>query len=246
MADLGTTTSTPAPPPPAEDATTHRRVRRRRSLPGGRAVAGAFLITAAAVGVFAAYLNATAAPSDRWLVAAQDVTRGTVIEASMLDEVAMDVPAEHQSALVEAGNLDAVVGRVALGPLRAGDLLQDTTVLTDAPPSNASTFTFSVSSSRVALQGDLSSGDTVDIVATYDDTTMYVARDVELRGDPAAGDAGTSLTIAADSPDVVLAVANALDVADVFVLRSPPEGAGDGDLPPPFRASTRTSGNGGS
>lgn len=234
MADLGTTTSTP-PTVSGNGSGPTRTVRRRRSLPGGRAIAGAFLITAAAVGVFAAYLNATALPSDSWLVAASEIAPGTVLEAGALDMVAMDVPAAQSTQLVPAERIDDVVGRVALGPVRTGDLLQWTTVLADEPPDGASTFTFSVPGSRVALRGDLAAGDTIDIVATYSDTTVYVARDIALLTRPAAGsgDGAATITIAVEDPGTVLAVANALDSARVFVVRSDPDGGGE--LPPPFQ-----------
>lgn len=244
MADLGTTTApsgtatTSAP----EAADTGRRVRRRRSLPGGRAVAGAFLITAAAVGVFAAYLNATAAPATEWVVATRDLPRGTVLEPGMLDAVPIDVPVAQQDAMVPAARREDVAGRVTLGPVREGDLLQWTTVLAVEPPAGSSTFTFALPSSRVAHRGDLAAGDTIDVVATYSDTTIYVARDVELLLNPAATEAGTSLTVAVDSPDTVLAIANALDTAQVHALRSPPDG--DGTLPPPYRPLQAATGGG--
>src|SRR5690606_28245478 len=101
-----TSTNGSGPPGP-------RSVRRRRSLPGGRAVAGAFLVTAAAAGVFAAYLDATAAPSTAWLVAAGDIAPGDVLDGADLDAVAMEVPAAQQDRLVPADARDRVVGRGA-------------------------------------------------------------------------------------------------------------------------------------
>lgn len=234
MADLGTTTAA-SPEVSDNGAGPGRRVRRRRSLPGGRAVAGAFLVTAAAVGVFAAYLDATAEPSSRWLVATTEIAPGEEVEASMLDEVAIEVPVAQQDSLVPASDLDQIAGRVALGPVRAGDLLQRTTVLAVERPDGASTFTFSLPTSRVAFRGDLASGDRIDVVATYSGTTVYVAREIQLLANPAgtsSGD-GATITIAVDDPDTVLAIANALDSAQVFVLRSDPDG-GD-QLPAPFR-----------
>lgn len=233
MADLGTTTSTPTKVS-ANGAGT-RAVRRRRSLPGGRAIAGALLITAAAVGVFAAYLNATALPSESWVVAASELAPGTVLDRAALDTVAMDVPVAQSQQLVPADRIDDVVGRVALGPVRTGDLVQWTTVLADEAPDGASTFTFSVPASRVAFRGELAAGDTIDIVATYSDTTVYVARDIALLTRPAtgSGDGATTITIAVEDPTTVLAVANALDSARVFVVRSDPDG-GD-EVPSPFR-----------
>ncbi len=240
MADLGTTTSAPTTVA-SNGAGATRTVRRRRTLPGGRAIAGAFLITAAAVGVFAAYLNATALPTDSWLVVTGEIAPGTVLERGALDTVAMDVPEAQSTQLVPADQVDDVVGRVALGPVRTGDLLQWTTVLADAPPDGASTFTFSVPGSRVALRGDLAAGDTIDIVATYSDTTVYVARDIALLTRPAtgSGDGATTITIAVEDPTTVLSVANALDSARVFVVRSDPDA--DGELPAPFRPQVDTS-----
>jgi hypothetical protein len=235
LADLGTSTST-TPGTTTNGSGPGRSVRRHRSLPGGRAVAGAFLVTAAAVGVFAAYLDATAEPSASWLVATREVAAGDVIDADVLDEVAIDVPQAQRESLVPADRADDVVGRVALGPVREGDLLQWTTVLAVEPPEGASTFTFSVPSSRVAFRGDLAAGDTIDLVATYSETTVYVARDIPLLAGPATGggDGTATITVAVNDPDTVLAVANALDAAQVYVLRSDPDG-GETELPAPFR-----------
>ena len=233
MADLGTTTA------PTEVSSNGsgpgRTVRRRRSLPGGRAVAGAFLVTAAAVGVFAAYLNATAAPATQWLVAATEVAPGDVLDAAALDTVAIDVPEAQQDRLVRADALDRVTGRVALGPVRQGDLLQWTTVLAVEAPEGATTFTFSLPANRVAFRGDLAAGDRIDIVATYSDTSVYVAREVQLLANPATtgGDGGATITVAVEDADTVLAIANALDAAKVFVVRSDPQGGGD--TPASFR-----------
>jgi hypothetical protein len=235
MADLGTTTAPPPPSTTPPDTSSGRRVGRRRSLPGGRAVAGAFLITAAAVGVFASYLNATAEPTTRYVVATTDIPRGTVVSADMLDTVAIELPEMQRSSTVPAGNIDNVIGRVTLGPVRGGDLLQWTTVLSVDPPPGAATMTFSLPTSRVAHRGNLAAGDTVDIVATYGDTTLYVATRVELLSNAVPGDSGISLTIAVDDPQVGLAIANALDQARVYILRSSPDSSA---VPPPFRPTT--------
>ena len=53
----------------------------------------------------------------------------------------------------------------------------------------------------------------------------------------AGGDGGATITIAVEDPDTVLAVANALDAAQVFVVRSDPDG--DDSTPPPFRPDVR-------
>lgn len=234
MADLGTTTSA-SPEVSDNGGRPARTVRRRRSLPGGRAVAGAFLVTAAAVGVFAAYLDATAEPSTTWLVATTEVAPGEVLAPQALDTVAIEVPPAQRDRLVPADAVDRVTGRVALGPVREGDLLQWTTVLAVEAPDGATTFSFSVPVDRVAFGGDLAAGDAIDLVATYGDTTVYVAHDLSLLANPAdtSGDGDATITVAVDDPATVLAVANALDAARVFVVRSDPDGAGAS--PGPFR-----------
>jgi hypothetical protein len=98
MADLGTMTSEPEKTG-TQEATGRpgRRIRRARSLPGGRAVVGALLITAAAVGVFAAFLTATAEPTTHYAVARDDIEVGTRIDsdaavAELFEFVPVDLP----------------------------------------------------------------------------------------------------------------------------------------------------------
>lgn len=258
MADLADLVSSPPSGATVDGAAApSRAVRRRRTLPGGRAVVGAFLVMAASVGVFAAYLDATAAPSTSWLVAARAIAPGSVVTADALDTAAMDVPDGQRAALVPADALDRVVGRVALGPVRPGDLLLWTTVLAVEAPVGATTFTFAVPTNRVAFRGDLAAGDRIDLVATYADTTQFVARGIPLLASPAAtaSEGSATITVAIDDPGTVLRIANALDAAKVFVVRSAPStepGASDPG-PPPYRATSgrsdvetadRTSGEG--
>jgi Flp pilus assembly protein CpaB len=222
MGDLGTTTR----PATAADDAPARTVRRQRTLPGGRAVVGAFLITAAAVGVFAAYLTTTAAPSTRFAVAARDIPPGTRITADMVALVPMDLPAAQASAAVTSP--DRVVGRVALGPVRAGDLLQGSTFLAPEAPTGTTGFTFAIPSAR-ALAGSLVAGDRIDVVATYGDTTGFVARSVPVVRVSGDGTNGALLvTIAVGDPATVLDIANALDNAQVHLARTDPDVAGAG------------------
>lgn len=224
MADLGIATR------PVVDAEPTRQVTRRRTLPGGRAVVGALLITAAAVGVFAAWLTATAAPTTRYVVAAVDIPPGTRVTADMVDHVAIDLPATQAERAVT--NLDRVVDRVALGPVRAGDLVQASTFLAPETPVGTTTFTFAIPSSR-ALGGAIAAGDRIDVVATFDGSTAFVARNVAVLGSSTSTGAsgGTLITVAADDPATVLAIANALDTAQVHVARTDPDVTGSGPAP---------------
>lgn len=221
MADLGTT-SAPVESRPRESTSDHgRRVARRRSLPGGRAVAGALLITAAAVGVFGAWLDATAAPSTSFLVAAVDIAPGVRVSASMVTAVPMDLPAaQADAAFTSVADLD---GALAVAPLEAGDLILHSALLeADAVP-GTTTYTFAVAPTR-ALNGAIVDGERIDIIATQDGATRFVARDILVldRAGTSTGDR-VVLTVAVEDADLVLDIANAVDTATVHVARTDPD-----------------------
>ncbi len=223
MADLGTTSApTPTPQQVAAPVDDHaRRVTRRRSLPGGRAVAGALLITAAAVGVFAAYLDATAGPSTSFLVAAVDVAPGMRLTPAMVAAVPMDLPGpQADAAFTTVADLD---GALAVAPLEAGDLILHSALLeADAVP-GTSTYTFAVAPTR-ALNGAIVDGERIDIIATADGVTRFVARDILVldRAGTSSGDR-VVLTVAVADADLVLEIANAVDTATIHVARTDPD-----------------------
>src|SRR5215468_2980878 len=101
-----------------------RPLRARRPLPGGRAVAGGFLVAAAAVGLFASYLQATARPANRYVVARRAVAIGHTIASTDLALGSMDLPAAVAAHAFR--NPSDIAGRVALAPIAAGQLMEDT------------------------------------------------------------------------------------------------------------------------
>lgn len=219
MADLGTATTHTEPP--AADAPA---VTRRRGLPGGRAVVGAFLVTLAAVGVFAAYLDATAAPTTAWVTAVRDLSPGDVVTPADLAPVLLELPpAQAATAFTD---LDDVAGKVVISPLHAGELVGRGDVRLPADVAGSSSLTFSLPSSR-ALAGRLAAGDRVDVVATSDGITTFVALDLELV-DVVVDGSETTVTVALAEPDTVLAVAHAVDTADVSLARTNPDVDPDG------------------
>lgn len=235
MSDLGTAVATP-PPPPTTEPDVGRRVSRRGGLPGGRAVVGAFLVAAAAVGVFAAYLNATAAPSTSYLVADVDIPIGGRVTPDMFRAVALDLPPALAETAVPAGAVDQLTGRQVLGPVSRDDLVPRTIFQSPSSPEGTGSFSFSIATSR-ALGGNVNGGDRVDLVATYGsgaagDFTGYIARQVPIL-DAVAGDAGMVITIAVEDPALVLRIINALEGAEVYVVRSDPD---PGDTPADFTA----------
>lgn len=215
MADLGTSTA-PTGPDDAPAADLGRRITRRRTLPGGRAVVGALLITVAVLGVFAAWLLATAAPTTTFAVVRRDMAPGDTLAAGDVRVVAMDLPAEQ--AVRAFTTADEAVGTIALAPLAPGDLLVRSVVrMSDQVPGTAE-FSFEVPASQ-ALAGEVAAGDRVDVVATDDGVTGYVATDVAVVASTVDGGVVT-LTVALDDPGLVLAIAHAADEATLHVARS--------------------------
>jgi Flp pilus assembly protein CpaB len=92
-------------------------------LPGGRALAGGFLVAAAAVGLFASYLQATTRPAAPFVVARRAVAVGQPLGPADLATAGLDLPASVAAHAYRTPA--AVVGRVALAPLTAGELVED-------------------------------------------------------------------------------------------------------------------------
>lgn len=232
MADLGTATTRSAPDETSVAAPDDARtLTRRRTLPGGRAVAGALLVTAAAVGVFAAYLDATAAPSTTWVVAAEDVAPGTRLEGPMLTTVPIDLPPAQAEAAYD--DPTAVVGTTTVAPVQAGELVQRSAVLSAGSAPDTATYTFALPAVQ-ALGGALVAGDRVDVAATRDGTTTWVARSVQVLSVGRDDTGRVVVTAALADDDLALEVVNAVDTATVHLVRPAPGTSTDdagGDAP---------------
>lgn len=244
MADSQTMASTATS---TDGASPARRVHRLRGLPGGRAVVGALLVTAAAVGVLAAYLDAVAEPDTRYLVARADIEPGTrlastevVAELFDLQPLALDGPVADRAYSGE--QLEGLLGRRIVVPLVPGDLLLRSGVVEDGGIADAHSLSFAVNPSA-AVAGRLRAGELIDVLATYGSGesawTGYVVRAVPLiavdRGEGAAlaGSGPFVLTVAVASPEEVQALTHALHAADIVVTRA--TGGEPGPTPPPFR-----------
>jgi hypothetical protein len=213
-----------------------RAVRRARTLPGGRAVVGGLLVAAAAVGVFAAYLNAVAEPATRYLVARADLEPGTRFEsldtvAASFESRAVDLAPDLAARAVRLEDAELLLGRLLLAPLQPGQLLAPGDLVADGGVADAHKLSFAVERSA-ALAGDLRVGERLDVLATYGSGdgayTVFVVRGVPLVA--RSGDGGSSglgsgggpltLTVAVTSPEDVQALAHAVATADVVVTRS--------------------------
>ena len=238
----------PRPAPTVGDDT--RTVRPRRSLPGGRAVVGAFLVVVAAVGTFGAYLTATAAPATSYLVAARTFEIGHVLGEDDLvlgagvRAAAIDLPDEQAGRVVPAdpAAMAALVGRVVVAPIMTGDLVQHTAFVGVEEAGDGVTMSFSLPVDR-ALAGRVGAGERVDVLATFSGAgalgseTRVVARDVVVVAVLAGGDGlnGGRVTMTVEVPDLATAqqLQHAVDTAQVAVLRG-------GDATAPTPGATRS------
>lgn len=233
MSDLGTMTGSDTEV--AEDVPDRagRHIRRSRGLPGGRAVVGALLISAAAVGVFAAFLTATAEPQTRYAVAVDDVGVGTRLGADeavadLFEFVAIELPPGVSSRAVSQPQSPQLSGQLVTSPIQAGDLLLATSIVDDARVPATEKLSFSLAASD-AVGGSLQAGERIDVLATYgsgtEAWTAFVVRGVLLVDHQSAtGGVGANgdvtLTVAVSSLRDVQALAHAIRTAEVVVTRS--------------------------
>ena len=208
----------------------------RRALPSGRALVGATLIATAAVVVFAAYAGAQARPTTTVVVARHDLDPGDRLTTDALEVRAAEITPELASR--SFSDTDGLIGAVALGPVGAGELVQEASVRAgtsgspDLDPGMGPEFSFPVDAER-ALAGDVRPGEEVDLLATTgtgsDASTMLLAHRARVLHvhEARTGTLGSSgrlvLTVALASGDEVVAVAHASQVAAITVVR--PTGA---------------------
>ena len=206
---------------------------------------GALLVAAAAVATFAAYLDATAAPSRAFVVATTVIDPGTRL-ASVEDvsarfgTIALELHGDVADRLVPAADVDALIGRVVVAPLQPGDLLAASQVVADGGVDGAHSLSFALPRTAAA-GGALQPGDRIDVLGTFGSGdsayTTFVVRAVPLLR-VTAPDGGTlgagsdlTLTVAVTDPGDVQALGHAVNTATVFVVRST-AGPGDGEAAP--------------
>lgn len=216
-----------------------RTVRRRRGLPGSRAVVGGLLVAAAAVGLFAAATRSAGGPTTSYVVARADLPAGTRLQASDLELVPMELaPAVRGRAF---DTPQALVGATVVSPLGAGELVQSSTVVARKADTASRELSFTLERGRVGT--GIKQGERADLLATYgtgnDAFTVVVVRQALLvnidRPRTTSGDAGpTTVTVAVDDPADAVALAHAVQLGKVTLVRATgaPPLAG---VPPTYR-----------
>ena len=118
-----------------------------------------------------------------------------------------------------------LVGRVALGPIGEGEIVQAASV-TDGP-ATAGVHEVAVTLPRRQIAvGRLKEGERVDVFVTYDDRTSSVVRGAQVVQIGAEDDGSLtsdreiSLVVAVPSGEAVAALVHALRTGDVTVVRS--------------------------
>lgn len=196
---------------------------RRHGLPGGRAVLGGVLMAVAVVGVFLAYARATEGSGEQAIVATRLIQPGHALERADLRAVKVDLP--DVSAAASFDTFEAVVGRVALGPIGPGELVQVGSLSDDVSTPGVHEVALNLPRGQIAV-GRLKSGERVDVFVTQDDRTVSVVRGAQVV-QIADADSGSltssreiSLVVSVPSGDAVAALVHALRTGDVTVVRS--------------------------
>jgi Flp pilus assembly protein CpaB len=228
---------------------TGRRVAGRSSRPNGRAALGALLVVLSGVGLYIATVSSTKERMTTYVVAAKDITRGHIVTPADVRTEPMRLGSGvSQRAFPDPSVL---VGAVALVPLSAGELIQVSAVQQGGAALRD--MSFPIEASR-AVAGDISPGDRIDVVATFDRDGATVTETV-LRGLDVLAIDGTTLDAASSTPLVIRVgvndhtqqevLAHAVNSAKLFVVRandasSTPQEAGStplsaGSIPQPTR-----------
>ena len=200
-----------------------QQIDRRRSLPGGRAVVGGLLMAVAALGVFVAYSRASARPTAPVVVASTRLLAGETITAEDVHLVEADLPTEVATGTF--GAAEDVIGRIALGPIAEGEILQAGLVTDDVSGGARHEVALTLPRAQVAV-GRLKQGEQVDLFVTAGNTTELVVRSAEVVQLGSAGDGSITsdreveLVVAVPSGDAVTALVHALRTGDVTVVRS--------------------------
>jgi len=226
-AEQGRDTSTPAATSPR---VTGRVLAARRRLPSGRAVVGGLLVALAAVGAIVVSTSSSGPPTVAVVVADTDITPGTALGPGVLRVESMALPDSVLRGTFD--DVDELQGTVARSTLESGELLQRGDVIAASSAQRAAAPTREMSlhlaSTRIG-GGQLESGDRVDVLATYgagdDAYTLVVLRDAPVISARASDDAlgsarGITVTLGLATRDETVALAHAIDVAQLSVVRT--------------------------
>jgi Flp pilus assembly protein CpaB len=169
---------------------------------------GGLLVALAGLGTLVAWQQASGTPDRSFVVADRPIRPGEAVTADDVRLVPVDLP--DGVAAAAFGDVAEVVGRVALGPLGEGELVQAAQVSEPGDAAPTAEVSFAVARDR-AVDGRLGSGDLVDVFVTDDLGTRAVAERVQV---VTVTDGGSTLTSASDLT-VTLALTDPGSRADI-------------------------------
>ena len=195
--------------------------------PNSRTIVGGLLVSSAALAAFLTVTGAGGTPQQSIVITRRAIAAGERLDSSALATATVD---KHTADLLHGiSSIDVLVGSVALAPIGEGELVQRSAVLAGGPNEPTREFSFPVDRDR-ALNGDLRSGERVDVLATYgsgaDATTTVLARDANVIRvvDAKSGSLGASgkliVTLSLVSADQLLDAVHAAQVASITIVRS--------------------------
>jgi Flp pilus assembly protein CpaB len=204
---------------------------RRKALPGARAIVGGLLVAVAGVSTFLAWQQASGAAETSYAVAAGPIRPGQSLTAADVRFEPLDLPAGLAAAAFS--DASAIEGRVALGPIGDGELVQLGQVSDPGHASPAAELSFSIARDR-AVDGRLRSGDLVDVFVTDDAGTTAVAEGVQVV-DATAHDDGSfattgelTITLTVADPALREPLIQAVREGEVTLVRSTHMSGGGG------------------
>jgi hypothetical protein len=188
-------------------------------------VLGGLLVAAAVVGLFWASTRAGTGPKASYVVARHAIAPGSRLAAGDLARLPLDLPPSLANRAFHDPR--ALAGATAIAPLAAGELVQASAVVAKSSAPASREVTFGIP--HATLGSSLEQGERIDIVATFgsgaDAFSAVVLRQAQVvgvdRGSSRVGDQGdAAITVAVDDPSDAVALAHAVQLAKLTVVRA--------------------------
>ncbi|MDQ6726544.1 MAG: SAF domain-containing protein [Actinomycetota bacterium] len=194
---------------------------------------GGLLVAVAAVGMFAASSRSGAGPRRSYVVATHALAAGARLQSSDLQLVPMDLGAALRTHAFESPQ--PLLGTTLVVPLGSGELVQASAVV--ARKGDAASREMSFTLERGQVSPGVKEGERADLLANWntgsDAFTSVVVRQALIvaieRPRTSSGDTGpATVTVSVDDPNDVLALASAVQLAKITLVRA----TGAPPLPP--------------
>ncbi len=195
----------------------------------------------AAVGLFAAATSSSQGPRHAYVVTRHELPAGTRLLASDLELAPMDLPVALRARSFDT--TQPLVGATLIAPLGAGELVQSSSVVARKGDAASRELSFTLERGRVGT--GIKHGERADVLATYgtgnDAHTVVVVRQALLvaidRPRTSSGETGpATVTVAVDDPADALALAHAIQLGKITLVRATGAPPLPG-VPPTYRVS---------